>query len=145
MAAVSRREVRARDDRPDPVALLRRGLAALTLVMFASANLARADEAQFYKGVTISCQTWGVEWQTPEMAKTLDELQSLGANSFAIHPYARITNDGHVIYRKHDDDRHITIPLDWAHERNMSVMLIPHIAYWGSRFSWHGEINFASA
>lgn len=96
----------------------------------------------FLKGVTVSCQTWGVEWETPEMVQTLDELQSLGANSFAIHPYARISNDGHVRFRTVDDHRHITQPLEWAKERGMSAMVIPHIAYWGSRFSWRGEINF---
>jgi len=94
------------------------------------------------KGVTVSCQTWGREWQTPEMAETLDELQSLGVNSFAIHPYARISNDGEVRFRTVDENRHITVPLDWARQRGMSVMLIPHIAYWGSKFSWRGDINF---
>jgi hypothetical protein len=92
--------------------------------------------------VTVSCQTWGIEWETPEMAKTLDELKSLGVNSVAIHPYARIENDGHVTFRNPDNYRHITVPLDWARERGLSVMLIPHIAYWGSKFSWRGEINF---
>ena len=79
------------------------------------------------------------------MAKTLDELKSLGANSFAIHPYARIMNDGHVRFRVVDNQRHITVPLDWAQERGMSVMVVPHIAYWGSKFSWRGEINFERA
>ncbi len=96
----------------------------------------------FFKGVTVSCQTWGVEWETPAMAQTLDELQSLGANSFAIHPYARISNDGHVRFRTVDEHRHIVQPLEWAKERGMSAMVIPHVAYWGSRFSWRGEINF---
>jgi hypothetical protein len=104
-----------------------------------------AEPSPFFKGVTVSCQTWGVEWQTPEMAKTLDELKSLGANSVAIHPYARITDDGHVRFRTVDNDRHITVPLDWARERGMSVMLVPHIAYWGTKFSWRGAINFDTA
>ena len=39
---------------------------------------------------------------------------------------------------------HITTPLRWAHERGMSAMLIPHIAYWGTKFSWRGEINFVT-
>lgn len=116
---------------------------AAALILFAS--IVRAAELPtFFKGVTVSCQTWGVEWQTPEMAQTLDELQSLGANSFAIHPYARITNDGHVTFRTTDDNRHISVPLDWAQERGMSAMVIPHIAYWGSKFKWRGEINFAT-
>ena len=117
---------------------------AILLLLCAGSRLATAGEAQpFLKGVTVSCQTWGIEWQTPEMAQTLDELRSLGANSFAIHPYAGITNDGHVRWREIDQNRHITAPLDWARERGLAVMLIPHIAYWGSKFSWRGEINFS--
>jgi len=104
-----------------------------------------AEPSPFFKGVTVSCQTWGVEWQTPEMAQTLDELRSLGVNSFAVHPYARIMNDGQVVHRNRDDHRHIRAPLDWARERGMSAMLIPHLGYWGSKFSWRGEIDFASA
>jgi len=100
-------------------------------------------ELPFFKGVTVSCQTWGREWQTPEMAQTLDELKSLGANSVAIHPYARIAEDGHVLFRTVDGNRHITVPLEWARERGLSVMLVPHIAYWGTKFLWRGEINFA--
>ena len=94
------------------------------------------------KGVTVSCQTSGWEWATPEMARTLDELKSLGVNSIAIHPYAQIQNDGHVRFRANDNFRHISVPLDWARERGLSVMLIPHIAYWGTKFLWRGEINF---
>jgi hypothetical protein len=118
---------------------------AIAAAMLLAATIARAENPPFFKGVTVSCQTWGVEWQTPEMAQTLDELKSLGANSIAIHPYARIMNDGHVRFRTIDNDRHITVPLDWARDRGMSVMLVPHIAYWGSRFSWRGEINFERA
>lgn len=103
-----------------------------------------AEPTPIFKGVTVSCQTWGREWQTPEMAQTLDELKSLGANSFAIHPYARIAEDGHVLFRTIDENRHITVPLDWARERGLSVMMIPHIAYWGTKFLWRGEINFES-
>lgn len=117
------------------------GLAATLLV----ANSRAAELPPFLKGVTVSCQTWGIEWQTPEMARTLDELHSLGANSFAIHPYARIMNDGHVRFRTINDNRHIAAPLDWAQERGMSAMVIPHLAYWGSKFSWRGEIDFATA
>ena len=100
----------------------------------------------FFKGVTVSCQTWGIEWQTPEMEASLDELKSLGVNSIAIHPYAQIREDGHVAVgrRSRASTDHITKPLRWARERGMSAMLIPHIAYWGTKFSWRGEINFAT-
>jgi Glycoside Hydrolase Family 113 len=100
----------------------------------------------FFKGVTVSCQTWGIEWQMPEMETALDELKSLGVNSIAIHPYAQIREDGHVLMgrRASASTTHITTPLRWAHERGMSTMLIPHIAYWGTKFLWRGEINFAT-
>lgn len=99
-----------------------------------------------FKGVTVSCQTWGIEWQMPEMKATLDELKSLGVNSIAIHPYAQIREDGHVLTgrRSGASTTHITTPLRWAHERGMSTMLIPHIAYWGTKFLWRGEIDFAT-
>lgn len=100
-----------------------------------------------YKGVTVSCQTWGIEWQMPEMEATLDELKSLGVTSVAIHPYAQIREDGHVVpggRRSGGSTTHITTPLHWIRERGMSAMLIPHIAYWGTKFSWRGEINFVT-
>ncbi len=114
------------------------------IALFVCVMASAAEPMPFIKGVTISCQTWGTEWQTPAMARTLDELKSLGVNSIAIHPYAQIRNDGHVAFRTIDDNRHITVPLDWARERGLSVMLIPHIAYWGSNFAWRGEIDFKS-
>jgi hypothetical protein len=122
----------------------------LVLLLFLGIVLvhpAAAEESSppFIKGMTVSCQTSGWEWATPEMARTLDELKSLGVNSIAIHPYAQIENDGHVRFRADDNFRHISVPLDWARERDLSVMLIPHIAYWGTKFLWRGEINFQTA
>ncbi|MEY2519446.1 MAG: hypothetical protein QOF24_1205 [Verrucomicrobiota bacterium] len=119
------------------------------LIVLIGANVTASGQPTappFYKGVTVSCQTWGIEWQTPEMEKTLDELKSLGVNSIAIHPYAQIREDGHVVTgrRSGTSTTHITTPLRWAHERGMSAMLIPHIAYWGTKFSWRGEINFVT-
>lgn len=119
------------------------GLAGIVLLQTGSAQ--PVPLPAFQKGVTVSCQTWGKEWQTPEMAQTLDELKSLGVNSIAIHPYARIQNDGSISRRLVDDDRHIRVPLDWARERGLAVMLVPHLAYWGTKFSWRGEINFEEA
>ena len=116
-------------------------IAAFAAVSISALNAA-AEPLPFYKGVTVSCQTWGKEWQTPEMMQTLDELKSLGANSFSIHPYARIREDGQVTFRVVDDHRHVRVPLDAARERGMSAMLIPHLAYWGTKFTWRGEIKF---
>ena len=102
--------------------------------------------SRIYKGMTVSCQTWGIEWQMPEMEAALDELKSLGVNSIAIHPYAQIREDGHVAAgrRSGASTTHITTPLRWAHQRGMATMVIPHIAYWGTKFSWRGDVNFVS-
>jgi hypothetical protein len=119
----------------------------LAIVATATVSL-RGEEAapRLYKGMTVSCQTWGIEWQMPEMEATLDELKSLGVNSIAIHPYAQIREDGHVAAgrRSGASTTHITTPLRWAHDRGLSAMLIPHIAYWGTKFSWRGDINFVT-
>src|SRR5688572_33153121 len=53
---------------------------SLLLLALAVAT-ASAAPPPFYKGMTVSCQTWGIEWQAPEMEKALDELKSLGVNS----------------------------------------------------------------
>ena len=109
------------------------------------AAFAEQPRPAIYKGMTVSCQTWGIEWQTPEMEATLDELKSLGVNSISIHPYAQIREDGHLFAGRGPtaETTHISTPLRWARERGMSVMLTPHIAYWGTKFLWRGEIDFA--
>lgn len=101
-----------------------------------------AQSADSIKGVTVSAQTWGSEWGTPEMAATLDELKSLGANWVAIHPYAKIQADGALKFSKGPPPDYLTKPLDWANERNLQMMLVPHIATWGTQFLWRGEIRF---
>src|SRR5256714_11861834 len=121
-------------------------LVFVALATTAVSALAERPPPPVYRGMTVSCQTWGIEWQMPEMETTLDELKSLGVNSVAIHPYAQIREDGHVVSgrRSGASTTHITTPLQWAHQRGLSVMLIPHIAYWGTKFSWRGEINFVT-
>jgi hypothetical protein len=118
----------------------------IALAATAASAFAAETRPPFYKGMTVSCQTWGIEWQMPEMESTIDELKSLGINSIAIHPYAQIREDGHVVSgrRSGGSTAHITTPLRWARERGMSAMLIPHIAYWGTKFSWRGEVNFVT-
>jgi hypothetical protein len=118
----------------------------VALATTGSSAFAEPTGPPIYKGMTVSCQTWGIEWQTLEMETTMDELKSLGVNSIAIHPYAQIREDGHVVSgrRSGATTTHITTPLRWAHERGMSAMLIPHIAYWGTKFRWRGDINFVT-
>ncbi len=92
--------------------------------------------------MTVSAQTSGWEWGTPQMEATLDQLKSLGVRWIAIHPYARIETNGGVSFSQEAEPGYVTKPLDWAKARGMGVMLIPHIAYWGTPFLWRGEIDF---
>lgn len=96
------------------------------------------------RGMTISCQTYGREWGTDAFAAELDRLQALGVNWVAIHPYARISADGEVSSRLDPSDppRWLTRPIAEAHARGMQIMVKPHLAYWGSPFSWRGAIDF---
>lgn len=96
------------------------------------------------RGVTVSCPTWGWEWGSDEMVQTLDLLAGLGVDWVSIHPYARIHRDGRVPYRSLDPaPEWLTRPVREAHARGMKVMIKPHLAYWGSGFSWRGAIAFA--
>ena len=96
------------------------------------------------QGVTISTPTWGWEWATDEMVDTLRTWRDDGGTWVAYHPYARIERDGTVSWRTWDD-----APPDWlvrpiaeAHALGLQVMVKPHLAYWGSGFSWRGDIHF---
>ena len=124
---------------------LHRPLLFALLVAIVHGPARAADEQAFFRGVTVSCQTSGVEWQTPAMQQTLVELHSLGVDAIAIHPYAWIREDGHVLMQKRAGTGLVTTPLGWAHGLGLRTMLIPHIAYWGTKFSWRGEINFETA
>ncbi|MBL8862907.1 MAG: hypothetical protein JNK02_12995 [Planctomycetes bacterium] len=97
------------------------------------------------RGMTISCQTWGQEWGTDGFGRELDELVRLGVNWVAIHPYARIHADGALTWRALDPDA----PPDWiarpiraAHARGLSILIVPHVAQWGSPWRHRGEIRF---
>ena len=115
---------------------------ALSLLSLASPP---AGDASLVHGMTISCQTWGWEWGSDGFAAELDALAALGVNWVAIHPYARIRADGGVESRSFgegEEPEWITRPIREAHARGMSILVIPHIAYWGSPWSWRGAIEF---
>jgi hypothetical protein len=99
---------------------------------------------RYIKGMTVSCQTWGYEWATPEMKATMVELKSLGANSISIHPYARIYEDGRVRFKNERQSHHIVTPVQWGKELDIQLMIKPHLAYWGTKFRWRGDIDFKS-
>ena len=122
----------------------------LALLMTSALSIGDANsgspepQADVVRGITISCQSYGPEWGSPGFADELTELGELGANWVAIHPYARIQADGSVF------DRHaegalpdwLSSPVQTARERGMKLLIKPHLAYWGSPFSWRGAIDF---
>lgn len=117
-------------------------------LLWAAVSLAgEAPDGRHVRGVTISCQTWGQEWASPGFDRELERLQALGVNWVAIHPYASIRADGSLAWRKLDPAAPplwLTHPIEAAHARGMSLFVIPHVAYWGSPWSWRGAIEFTS-
>ncbi len=115
------------------------------LALLSLAGTPPAD-ARVVHGMTISCQTWGWEWGSDGFCAELDELAKLGVNWVSIHPYARIRADGGIESRTQEGDaapEWITRPIREAHARGISILVIPHVAYWGSPWSWRGAIEFA--
>jgi hypothetical protein len=97
------------------------------------------------EGMTVSCQTWGWEWGADEMVETMKDLRSMGVEWIAIHPYARIGEDGSVGFKPFPPDappNHIARPIREAHALGLKIMIKPHLAYWRSRFAWRGAIAF---
>ncbi len=97
------------------------------------------------RGITVSTPTYGPEWGTPAMAATLDRLVDLGATWFAYHPYGGIDKKGAVggrWSRGTELPAWVTAPIDMARERGLKVLVKPHLAHWGSGFSWRGDIRF---
>ncbi|MCP3915133.1 MAG: hypothetical protein GY711_06230 [bacterium] len=105
------------------------------------------DDGARVRGMTISCQTYGPEWGRDGFGDELDRLRALGVNWVAIHPYASIRADGEVVSRFDADapPAWVTRPIEEAHARGMQILVKPHIAYWGSPFSWRGDIAFDDA
>ncbi len=105
---------------------------------------ANADTHHIVHGMTVSCQTWGWEWGTDDMVVAMEELRDIGVNWIAIHPYARIREDGHVSARRLEvqDADWLRRPIAEAHRRGLKILIKPHLAYWGSPFEWRGAISF---
>ena len=118
-------------------------LATPVLVTASTASPAPASER--VRGIFVSTHTSGQEWGEDEMASTLEDIRAVGAGWVAIHPYARIDEDGSVRYREFDPadpPAHLVRPIQEAHARGMKIAIMPHLAYWGSSFGWRGEIEF---
>ncbi len=111
-----------------------------------AAARAKQERGDPVRGITISTPGIGREWGDPKvMASTVAEIDALGANWLTVHPYASIRNDGTVRFRGSADGvppAMVTEPIRQAHARGLKVLIKPHLAYWGSGFSWRGEITF---
>ncbi len=101
------------------------------------------------KGMTVSTPRGSAEWGSDEMVHTIADLETLGANWIAIHPYARIEKDGTVRWTRRDEGAVSEAP-DWlrrpieeSHRRGLRILIKPHLAYWGN-FEWRGDIRFHS-
>jgi hypothetical protein len=114
-----------------------------------AATAAAPDPHQRVRGMTISCHGSGQSWGSDEMVASMAELRAMGVNWIAIHPYGGIDNDGTIgdphQSRMYADPTWLRRPIEEAHRLGMKIMIKPHIAYWGSHFSWRGEIAFKSA
>lgn len=96
----------------------------------------------FMRGMTVSCQTWGWEWATPQMGETLVDLKKMGVTWISLHPYAWISEDGSLRFENGSKLDYLRLGLKMADAQGFKVMLIPHIGYWGTKFLWRGEIAF---
>lgn len=118
----------------------------LLLLLFMLALSAPALAGEKVLGITLSTHGSGQDWGGDQIGTTLRDIRQVGANWVAIHPYARISGDGQVSFRDFDlanPPAYLTRPIQEAHQRGMKLCIIPHLAYWGSPFSWKGDIAFA--
>ena len=105
-------------------------------------------DKEIVRGITISTHGNGRDWGSDAMGPTMEEIRALGANWVSIHPYARIREDGSLrfdLFDPSDPPAYLTHPIREAHRLGLSICIKPHIAYWGSPFSWRGEIEFSEA
>ncbi len=122
-------------------------LAALLLLAVAlpASGGVEHDPAETVRGVIVSTHTDGSDWASAGMRSTLADIGTLGADWVAIHPYARIQADGTVRFRPLDPGNppaELARPIAEAHALGLKILIKPHLAYWGSPFSWRGDIRF---
>lgn len=109
--------------------------------------VACASSGETVRGVTISTHGVGHDWASDAMVDTIKDVRSVGAGWIAIHPYAAIHADGSVGFDALDPANPpawIARPIAEAHRLGMKILIKPHLAYWGSPFSWRGDIRFSS-
>lgn len=125
-------------------------LFGIVLALVAACALPRAASSRAWdgpkaRGIVISTHGDGADWGRDGMASTLDDVRAVGARWIAIHPYAGISVDGALHYEDFDPARPpawVARPIREAHRRGLRIMITPHLACWGSPFSWRGDITF---
>lgn len=87
----------------------------------------------------------GVGYGSPAYARTLDECRRMGATWVAITPFGRVQDlEGRGVdptFEKPFSDNRADIrrAIDMAHERGLSVMLVPHL--WVESGEWRAKID----
>ncbi|MEM7349724.1 MAG: hypothetical protein AAF657_02885, partial [Acidobacteriota bacterium] len=124
------------------------GLAVLGLLLIGSVPASshataapRSTEAEFLRGMTVSCPGYGRIWGSRSMASSLQELAGLGVEWVSIHPYAGVRRDGTVRFTPAAQTGYLERGVALAGEANLRLFWKPHLAYWGS-FGWRGDIDF---
>lgn len=116
-----------------------------TIALLIAASVPGQGASETVRGVTISTHGGGRDWGTDDIVPTMREIREVGANWVAIHPYAGIRENGAVRTRDlslDDPPEYVVRPIREAHALGLKIVIKPHIAYWGTRFSWRGEIEF---
>lgn len=117
----------------------------LALCSLITSSVAQIN-GRIVRGITLSTHGNGRDWGSEAIVPTLEAIRAVGANWVSIHPYARIADDGSLRFARFDPAHppaHLAKPIREAHRLGLNICIKPHIAYWGSTFSWRGEIEFA--
>lgn len=120
-------------------------LTAPTAARGSSAERLPPPTYQTVRGVILSTHTDGQDWASDGAMASLRDIHELGAGWVAIHPYAGIADDGDVRFWDLDPGNPpewLMRPIHEAHALGLKILIVPHLAHWGSRFHWRGEIGF---
>ena len=95
----------------------------------------------FMRGMVVSCPRAGQIWGTPAMADSLAELETLGVEWVALHPYAWVRRTGEVRFRTVSESDYLPRAGEMIRAAGMRIFWKPHLGYWGN-FEWRGAIEF---